>query len=151
MNERVRGLALTGVLATLAATAATTLVAAAARAGGVDFQLPEGGETIPLPGFAVVSGVFSVAGVAIAAALRRWSRRPAARFVWTAGSLTAISLVAPLLSGGDSGTVIALMGLHLVAAAVVVPSLARCLVAKVGGPDREPIATVTVPDLGGAP
>ena len=39
---------------------ATTLAAALAQAVGVDFEVPDGGETIPLPGFAVVVGFFSV-------------------------------------------------------------------------------------------
>ena len=49
---------------------ATTLGAALARAAGVDFEVPEGGETIPVPGIAVVTGFFSVVG-------RRPRRRPA--------------------------------------------------------------------------
>ena len=117
-----------GVVATLAAMAATTLVAAATRAAGVDFEVPaDGGETIPLAGIAVVTGFFSVVGVVIAAALLRWSARPAERFVQTAVTLTAISLVAPLLSGADTATITALLGLHLVAATVMIPTLARRL------------------------
>jgi hypothetical protein len=106
---------------------ATTLAAALAQAIGVDFEVPEGGETIPLSGFAVATGFFSVVGVVIAAALLRWSARPAERFVWTAVSLTAISLVAPLLSGANTATITALIGLHLVAATVMIPTLARSL------------------------
>ena len=86
-------------MAALAAMVATALAAALARAVGVDFEVPDGGETIPVSGVAVVTGFFSVVGVVIAAALLRWSARPAQRFVWTAVSLTAISLVPPLLSG----------------------------------------------------
>ena len=63
---------------------ATTLAAALAQAVGVDFEVPDGGETIPLPGFAVVTGFFSVVGIVIAVALLRWSAPPAERFVWTA-------------------------------------------------------------------
>ncbi|RLP96676.1 DUF6069 family protein [Micromonospora sp. CV4] len=126
-THRLRGLAVTGFLATLAAMVATTLAAALARAVGVDFEIPDGGETIPLAGFAVVTGFFSVVGILIAVALLRWSARPAERFVWTAVSLTAISLVPPLLSGGDTGTVTALLGLHLVPAAVMIPTLTRSL------------------------
>ena len=125
--HRFRGLAGTGILATLAAMLATTLAAALAQALGVDFEVPDGGETIPLPGFAVVTGFFSVVGVVIAAALLRWSARPAERFVQTAVTLTAISLVAPLLSGADTATITALLGLHLVAATVMIPTLARRL------------------------
>ena len=126
-THRLRRLAGTGLMATLAAMVATTLAAALARAVGVDFAVPDGGQTIPLAGFAVVTGFFSVLGIVIAAALLRWSARPAARFVWTAVTLTAISLVAPLLSGADTATTTALLGLHLVAAAVMIPTLARSL------------------------
>ena len=123
--HRLRGLAVTGFIATLAATVATTLAAALARAIGVDFEVPDGGETIPLSGFAVVTGFFSVVGIVIAVALLRWSARPAERFVWTAVSLTAISLVPPLLSGANTATTTALLGLHIVAATVMIPTLAR--------------------------
>jgi hypothetical protein len=98
-THRLRGLAVTGFFATLTAMVAATLAAALAQAVGVDFEVPDGGETIPLTGFAVVTGFFSVVGIVIAAALLRWSARPAERFVWTAVSLLAISLVPPLLSG----------------------------------------------------
>jgi hypothetical protein len=125
--HRLRRLAGTGFVATLAAMVATTLAAALARAGGVDFEVPDDGETIPLPGFAVLTGFFSIVGVVIAAALLRWSVRPAERFVWTAVSLTAISLAAPLLCKADTATTTALLGLHLVPAAVMIPALARSL------------------------
>ena len=126
-THRLLGVAVTGFIATLAAMVATTLSAALARAVGVDFEIPDGGETIPLSGFAVVTGFFSVVGVVIAAALLRWSARPAERFVRTAVTLTAISLVPPLLSGADTATTTALLGLHLVAATVMIPTLARSL------------------------
>src|SRR6185503_13432273 len=126
-THRRRGLAGTGFVATLAAMVATTLAAALAQAVGVDFEVPDGGETIPLSGFTVVTGFFSVVGIVIAAALLRWSARPAEVFVRTAVSLTAISLVAPLLSEADTATATALVGLHLVAGAVMIPALARSL------------------------
>ncbi|MDW3847957.1 DUF6069 family protein [Micromonospora sp. BRA006-A] len=128
-----RRLAVTGLVATIAAMVVTTLAAALARAGGVDFEIPDGdGETIPLGGFAVVTGFFSLVGVVIAAALLRFSARPARRFVWTAVSLTALSMVPPLIAGGDAATTIALVGLHLVAAAVMIPALTRSLRARTG-------------------
>jgi len=126
-THRNRRLAGTGVIATLAAMVTTTLAATLAEAVGVDFEVPDGGEAIPLPGFATMTGFFSVVGVVIAAALLRWSARPAERFVQTAVSLTAISLVAPLISGGNTATIIALLVLHLVAATVMIPALARSL------------------------
>src|SRR6476646_6958874 len=126
-THRLRGLAGTGLIATLATMLATSLAAALAEAVGVDFEVPDGGETIPLSGFAVVTGFFSVVGIVIAAALLRWSARPAERFVRTAVSLTAVSLVPPFLSGADAATTVALVGLHPVAAAVMIPTLARAL------------------------
>jgi Family of unknown function (DUF6069) len=131
-THRLHGLASTGFIATLAAMTATTLVAALAQAVGVDFEVPDGGETIPLSGFAVVTGFFSAMGIVIAAALRRWSALPAERFVQTAVTLTAISLVPPLLAKADTATTTALLGLHLVAAAVMIPTLARSLRTRTG-------------------
>jgi hypothetical protein len=131
-SHRLRRLAVTGVVATLAAMVATTLAAALARAAGVDFRVGDSGEPIPLPGFAVVTGFFSVVGLLIAAALLRWSARPAERFVWTTLSLTAVSLVPPLLSGSGPATTSSLVGLHLVAATVVIPALARSLPTRSG-------------------
>src|SRR5262245_6460711 len=131
-THRLGRLAGTGVVAALAAMVATTLAAALAKAVGVDFEIPDGGETIPLPGFAVVTGFFSLVGVVIAGALLRWSAHPAERFVWTAVSLTAVSLVPPFLSGANTATTIALLGLHLIAAAVMIPTLTRSLRARTG-------------------
>lgn len=131
-THRLRGLAGAGFIAALAAMVATTLAAALAQSVGVDFEVPDGGETIPLSGFAVVTGFFSVVGIVIALALLRWSARPAERFVWTAVSLTAISLVPPLLSGANTATTTALLGLHLIPATVMIPTLARSLRARTG-------------------
>ena len=52
---------------------------------------------------------------------------PARRFIQTAVSLTAISLVPPLLAEATTATTTALLGLHLVAATVMIPTLARSL------------------------
>ena len=125
--SQFRRVLLTGLVATVAAMAATTLVAALAQAGGVDFELPDGGESIPLSGFAVVTGFFSVVGIVIAFALLRWSARPAERFAGTTVTLTALSLVAPFLAGADTGTTATLLGLHLIPAAVMIPALTRSL------------------------
>ena len=107
---------------------ATTLSAALAQTLGVDFEVPDGGEPIPLAGFAVVTGFFSVVGVLLAAALGRWSTRPAERFVRTAVPLTApLSMVPPFLVGAGAATVAALVALHLIAAAVMIPTMTRLL------------------------
>ncbi|MEU1588370.1 DUF6069 family protein [Micromonospora sp. NPDC005710] len=131
-TRRLGGLAGTGLIATLAAMVATTLGAALARVVGVDFEIPDGGETIPLAGIAVVTGFFSVVGVVIAVALLRWSARPADRFVRVAVALTALSLVPAPVSGANAATVAVLLGLHLVAAAVMIPALTRSLRSRTG-------------------
>jgi Family of unknown function (DUF6069) len=132
----LRRVLVTGVLAMLAATTLTTLAAALAQGLGVDFEVVEG-ESIPLSGLAVVTAFFSTVGVGVAAALHRWSARPAERFVAVTVSLTALSLLPPLLSGAEADTVAALVGLHLVAATVMIPALAR----RLG--DRHPVSEET--------
>ena len=127
-----RGLVVTGLVATLAAIVATTLAAALALAIGVDLEVSNGRETIPLSGIAFVTGFFSTVGVVIAAALLRWSARPAEQFVRTAVALTAISWVPPLLSGAGIATVTTLVGLHLVAATVMIPALSGSLRTRTG-------------------
>ena len=127
MSGGLRGLAITGLLATLVAMVATAVVAAFARAVGVDFAVSNSDETIPVSGIAVVTGFFSIVGVVLAAALLRWSARPAEWFVRTAVTLAAISLVPPVLLGADAATATALVGLHVTAATVMIPTLARTL------------------------
>ncbi|MGV9213418.1 DUF6069 family protein [Micromonospora sp. RB23] len=122
-THRLLGLVGVGLAATVAAMVITTVVAALAERVGVDFEVPAGGEAIPLAGFAVVTGVFSVVGVVLAVVLGRWSARPADRFLWTAVALTAISLVPPFVCGAAVATVATLVVLHLVAAAVMIPAL----------------------------
>ncbi len=115
-------LARTGLLAALAAAVATGLGAALAGAAGVSLEV-EGG-TLPASGIAFVTGVLSLVGVALAAALLRWSSRSDALFVRLAVGLTVLSLVPPVVWADDAGTTVTLIALHLVAAAVVVPTLA---------------------------
>lgn len=119
--------AIRGLIATGAAATATTLCAAVAKAVGVDFEIPAGGEAIPTPGFATVTCAFSLVGVALALALARWSDRPARRFVQVTVPLTAVSLVPPVTVGANAATALTLIALHLVAASVMIPALARAL------------------------
>ncbi len=126
-TSRLRGTAVAGSLAVPAAAAATALLAALARGLGVTFEVPDGGESIPVSGVAVVTGAFSLVGVVLAVALRRWSAHPARRFLQVTVALAAVSLVPPFLVSGDAATTGTLVVLHVVAAAVVVPALARSL------------------------
>lgn len=124
--SRGRRLAATGAVATIAAVALTALVAAVARSAGVGFEVT-GGEAIPVSGIAFVTGVFSVVGLVLAAALLRWSGNPGRWWLRITVALTAVSLVPPFLAATDTSTALTLVVLHLVAAAVVVPAVARVL------------------------
>src|SRR5262245_38671527 len=115
-----------GVAAAVVASVATTALAALASAAGVSFA-DSTGASIPIAGFAQLTLVFSLLGVGIAAVMARKARRPRATFVRTAVTLTALSFVPDLTFGFDAGSAAALISLHIVAAAIVVPTLARRL------------------------
>lgn len=124
---RLGAVAVTGVIAAVVAATSTTAAGAIARAAGVRFEIPDGGEAIPTGAFATVTGFFSLVGVGLALGLARWSNRPAQRFVAVTVPLLAVSLVPPFVVGASLGTSIALVALHLLAAAVMIPVLARRL------------------------
>jgi uncharacterized membrane protein YoaK (UPF0700 family) len=115
-----------GLGAAVAAAALNAAVAAVARAAGVDLEVT-GGEAVPVSGIAFVTAVFSVVGVVLAAALRKWSDRPVQWWWRTTIALTAVSLVPPFLAATDTATALTLVLLHLIAAALVVPVVARTL------------------------
>jgi len=125
--EQGRGLFAIGLMTAIAAAAFATLVGGIAMVVGVDFELPDGGESIPLSGFAVTTFVFSMVGLVLAAAIRRWSRRASTAFVRVTVTLTLVSLVPPFLMDANAGTVASLVLIHLVAAATFIPVLARKL------------------------
>src|SRR3954451_16117546 len=115
-----------GVVAAVVASVATTVLAAVASAAGVSFS--DGtGASIPIAGFAQLTLVFSLIGVGIAAVMARTARRPRQTFVRTVVALTALSFVPDLTFGFDAGSAATLITLHTVAAAIVVPTLARRL------------------------
>jgi hypothetical protein len=115
-----------GIAAAVVASVATTVLAALASAAGVSFA--DGtGASIPIAGFAQLTMVFSLVGVGIAGVLARTARRPRRVFVRTAVSLTVLSVVPDVTFGFDAGSAATLITLHTVAAAIVVPILARRL------------------------
>lgn len=120
-----RGVVRTGLAAVAVAAVATTAVAAAGRAAGISLVL--GGGPVPVRGFAVLTVVFGVVGVVLAAALRRWAREPRRTFVRVTAVLTVLSVVPDLVAGAGAATVALFVATHLVAAAIVVPVLARRL------------------------
>ncbi|MCG5441961.1 DUF6069 family protein [Micromonospora sp. NIE79] len=115
----------TGVAATVAASVATMAVAAAGHLAGISLEL--GDAPIPVTGFGVLTAVFSLIGVLIAASLARFARRPRFTFVRTTVVLTALSLVPDVIADAGVATKALLMLTHLVAAAIVIPAVARRL------------------------
>lgn len=109
----------------LAAAAATTVVAAVGEAAGISLAIA--GEPIVLFAFAELTFVFSMVGLGIAAAVRRWSRTPRRTWYQVTAALTALSLVPDVLADADLATRFLLMATHLVAAAIVVPGVAARL------------------------
>jgi hypothetical protein len=116
------GLRRTTVAAGFAGAAATTAVAAALRAAGTPLSV-EG--RIPLLGFAQITFIAAVLGGLIAAVLNRRSAQPRRRFVQVAVTLTALSCILPLAMASGAADKLALATTHLVAAAIIIPVLAR--------------------------
>jgi peptidoglycan/LPS O-acetylase OafA/YrhL len=73
--------------------------------------------------------VFSLVGVVLAVVLSRTVRRPRTVFVRTTVVLTALSLVPDVIVDAAPTTKALLMMTHLVAAAIVIPMVARRLAA----------------------
>jgi Family of unknown function (DUF6069) len=114
-----------GLVATVAASVATTSVAAAGHAAGISLNVQ--GAPIPVAAFAQLTAIFSLVGLALAAVYRRKARNPRRTFVRTTVALTALSVVPDLLVPAGPATRALLMTTHLVAAAIVIPAIARRL------------------------
>ncbi len=112
-----------GIAAAVVAALTTTVLAAITSAAGVSFASTTGA-SIPIAGFAQLTVVFSLVGVAIAAVVARKTRRPRATFVRAALTLTALSFIPDLTFGFDAASAVTLITLHTAAAAIVVPTLA---------------------------
>lgn len=114
-----------GAVATVVAAASTAAVAAAGNAVGI--SLAVAGTPIPPTGFATLTVMFSVLGMVIALVLRRFAGRARSLWVRTTVTLTVLSLVPDVLADADISTKVLLMVTHLVAAAIVIPAVARRL------------------------
>jgi hypothetical protein len=115
----------TGAGAGVLAAAATTAVAAVALA--LEVPLAVEGEQIPLAGFAQMTILCTVIGVLLAKALARWAARPRRTFTAATVALTALSVVPDLAMPATAATKAVLVATHVVAAAIVIPSVARRL------------------------
>jgi hypothetical protein len=112
-----------GLAIAAGAAVANLAVVAIAHAAGVSFEIE--GEMIPLAAFAQMTFLFSVVGIVLASAFARWARKPQRTFVVTTVVLTALSFAPDLTAHTDTATRLTLMATHLIAAALVIPVLAR--------------------------
>ena len=120
-----RQLRRSGAVAGAVAAAATTGVAAVADAAGVPIKIA--GESIPVLGFGQLTLLFTAVGVVLASVLARRARRPQHTFVVTTLVLTALSFVPDVTADATTATKLTLMLTHVVAAAIVIPTLAARL------------------------
>ena len=100
-------------------------IAAAGHAAGISLNVS--GAPIPVTGFGVLTTVFSLVGVVLAVVLSRTARHPRRAFVRTTVVLTVLSLVPDVIADAGPATKALLMLTHLVAAAIVIPAVARRL------------------------
>jgi len=114
-----------GLIAAAVASVATAVVAGVGNLAGI--SLAVNGAPIPVSGFATLTAIFSVVGLGLALVLARRASRPRTAFVRATIVLTALSLVPDVLANAAASTKLLLMLTHLVAAAIVIPAIARRL------------------------
>ncbi|GAA1695591.1 hypothetical protein GCM10009745_46750 [Kribbella yunnanensis] len=114
-----------GAVATVLAAVATATVAGTAQAAGISLNVA--GAPIPVPGFAVMTTIFAALGLLIALGLRRFAARPRTAWIRVTVALTALSFTPDVLADAAPTTKALLMTTHLVAAALIIPAVARRL------------------------
>ena len=117
-----RSVWLHGIVATLVAAAVTTGAAAVASALGVSFEVK--GEAIPLLGFTELTIIFSLIGLGLAAVIARKAAHPRQTWIRISIALVLLSFVPDATFGFDLPSALTLMGLHALAAAIVIPTVA---------------------------
>jgi Family of unknown function (DUF6069) len=125
---------LVSTLAGLAAAVATEAYGLAARAAGVPMEAGNVGASVAEP---VTVGMFAMGtlictfwGTVLAVLLARFARRPARAYLRVSVALTVVSLAFPLSAGATAtSTRLMLAVAHLVAAAIVIPTVTRRLTA----------------------
>jgi len=123
VSQSTSSLRRTTVVSGLVGAAVTTAAAAALHGAGVSFEIE--GEMIPMLGFAQMTFIGAVLGGVILAVLNRRSSSARSRFVQVAVALTVLSCIPSITLPDDAGSQIALVALHVLAAAIIVPVLAR--------------------------
>jgi hypothetical protein len=127
-------LLLVNVGATVAAGVATEIWTGIIRATGTDLRIgdpfgdPSSAMKLPVGACATSIAMCMVLGALLSVVLNAKATRAAYTYVVVAAVLTFVSLGAPLVSAGASAaTKATLIVAHLIAAAVIVPVVARCL------------------------
>jgi hypothetical protein len=122
------------LVATVLAAGTTEALTALVRAAGVDLAVGDPGgsaaSVVPVnPGACAISVTISmVVGTAIAALFNRYASHPARSYRIVTGVLVLASLLAPLTAAATSpSTKLTLIVAHLIAAAIIVPMIARRL------------------------
>ena len=117
-----RRLVRSGALAGAIAAVCTTVVAAIARAANVSLDI--NATAIPIPAFAWWTIIGAALGVVLARLLRE--RR---RFVVVTTVAAGLSLIPAIAAPDDTATKAVLVGSHLLAAAIIIPTLSQQLMA----------------------
>ena len=102
------------------AAVCTTVVAAVATAADVSLEVD--GTAIPIPAFAWWTLIGAALGVVLARLLRE--RR---RFVVVTTAAVGLSLIPAIAAPDDTATTAVLVASHLLAAAIIIPTLGRQL------------------------
>jgi hypothetical protein len=121
-----------GLVAALVAAAASVVVYVTARAAGVPMELTEvfEDEFARMPVRNMAFGALlegGVAGILLATACRRWTRRPRSYFLALAMIGLIVSFVLPIISDASTATKVVLSISHVVVAIIIVPALALAL------------------------
>jgi hypothetical protein len=122
---------LVGVAATVAAAVVTMVIAAIAKAADVPLAVASSSgdapEAIPTAGVVPVVLVAGAIGIGLALAFNRWAKRPARTFVVVSAVLTVVSFITPTSAfayNATTATRLVLETLHVVAAAIIIPTIA---------------------------
>lgn len=127
-TSRTRGsrpLLRAGVVGGATGAVANAAIYTVARVFDVSFDIK--GEAIPAIAFPQLTLIAAVLGTAMAAVFARKSHRPRRAFVRTTVSLTALSMVPPVLADAATATKLVLGLTHLVAAAIIIPAISARL------------------------
>jgi hypothetical protein len=119
-----------GGLAILIAGVANTVVGLGADAAGVEMMVKGFGadvrESIPVFAYFVSTLIGGAIGLLLMTVMKRKGGTKKTFFIVT-GVLTVISFVSPLTADASTGTKIVLELLHVIAAALIIPALAKSL------------------------